>query len=365
MAACTTTPPPDPSASYRERLWAEVGTLPKTIEELLQSVETPGDELRRYLRTYNFEPSYPVEKTQEITRRWNIRLGLLRDQGTAGKVLPPLGVLVGVPDPVVGGNPQRGTVFLVHGYLDHSGSWSPVIKRILQEGFIVIALDLPGHGFSGGVRGDIEDFSRYGEAVRKVVGWALEGSIPRPWIAVGHSTGAAAIWMELVRQAKEKQRNTQTIPWPGTGAAGGTSTFDLVLFLAPLVRSSHWRLSMTVAGIVGWAIPYVKSRTVEDPLFPIPYFPLHWAEKLKEWERTVGEYPVLPQRGWILQGTADDVVDHAYSIPFLCSKLPNFQVRYIEGAGHVPYVQAEAERRFIRELIELIDQRIMADRAQS
>ena len=240
-----------------------------------------------------------------------------------------------------------------------------MLKRILREGFLVVALDLPGHGFSCGNRGDIEHFSQYGEAVKRVVEWAERVSPPRPWIAIGHSTGAAALWMELVRQEEIRKRSAECASalWmelvrqeearPGTGEPV-SAPFDNVLFLAPLVRSAHWRLSMALVSLTSWAISYWKSRTAEDPLFPVPYFPVRWAEKLKEWEGTVGDYPVLYQKGWILQGTEDDVVDHEYSVPFLRSKLPNFQVRYIEGAGHVPYLATPAGERFVQGMLDVL-----------
>lgn len=306
--------------------------------------------------------------------------------------LPPLGVLVGVlgrgaihPSPETdipksdtekpfgewgsgeqpGEHPKeppgvylRGTVFLVHGYLDHSGSWAPVIKRILREGYLVIALDLPGHGISGGERGDIGDFSLYGEAVRRVVDWAVKVSPPRPWIAIGHSTGASAIWIALVRTLIEDgggplQAGGGTVAERGNV---GETVFDNVLFLAPLVRSAHWRLSMTLVSLTRWAIPYWRSRAAIDPLFPIPYFPVHWAEKLKNWESKVDEYPSISQKGWILQGTSDEVVDHSYSIPFLRSKLPGFRVRYIEGAGHVPYLRTPSGERYVQEVLEALSE---------
>jgi hypothetical protein len=150
--------------------------------------------------------------------------------------------------------------------------------------------------------------------------------------------------MELVRQEEARHGPGKRVSAP----------FDNVLFLAPLVRSAHWRLSMTLVSLTSWAIPYWKSRTAEDPLFPIPYFPVHWAEKLQEWEGAVGEYPVIYQKGWILQGTDDDVVDHGYSVPFLRSKLPGFQVRYIEGAGHVPYLATPAGERFVQSMLDVL-----------
>jgi pimeloyl-ACP methyl ester carboxylesterase len=382
--SCTTTPPPDPAASYRERLWAEIGSLPVSMQELLQpEKKPPGTETLLYLKAYDLEPPDAPENS------WYIRLGVLREEqghrrdpsygrGTGNlpslppplllDSLPPLGVLVCVPKEGAANPPTsrdngrdkgesadgfKGTVFLVHGYLDHSGSWAPVIKRILRQGFIVVALDLPGHGFSGGNRGDIEHFSQYGEAVRRVVEWAAKVSPPRPWIAIGHSTGAAALWMELARREEARKsldENTSgVLSWKAQSPA-----FDNVLFLAPLVRSAHWRLSMTLVSLTSWAIPYWKSRTAADPLFPIPYFPVHWAEKLQEWEGAVGEYPVIYQKGWILQGTEDDVVDHGYSVPFLRSKLPGFQVRYIEGAGHVPYLATPAGERFVQSMLDVL-----------
>ncbi|MCX7787732.1 MAG: alpha/beta hydrolase, partial [Spirochaetes bacterium] len=185
-SSCLTTQPLDPAISYRERLWAEIGPLSLPFEELLWRDKPIGPETLRYLHTYGFEP------VSGIPTQWKVSLGLLFDQDSQAREpylvqpssctqpshpsLPPLGVLVGLPTLHLDGerprNHVRGTVFLVHGYLDHSGSWSPVIKKILSERFVVVALDLPGHGVSGGIRGDIEDFSQYGEAVRRVRDWA-------------------------------------------------------------------------------------------------------------------------------------------------------------------------------------------------
>ena len=55
----------------------------------------------------------------------------------------------------------KGSVWLVHGYLEHSGIYQPIIKEILEQGFSVLAFDLPGHGLSNGTVAGIEDFDDY------------------------------------------------------------------------------------------------------------------------------------------------------------------------------------------------------------
>ena len=44
----------------------------------------------------------------------------------------------------------RGTVWLIHGYLEHSALYQPMIAELLAQQFSVITFDLPGHGLSNG-----------------------------------------------------------------------------------------------------------------------------------------------------------------------------------------------------------------------
>ncbi len=54
-----------------------------------------------------------------------------------------------------------GTVFLLHGYLEHSGIYQPIIREILDQGFSVLTYDLPGHGLSDGSPASIQNFDHY------------------------------------------------------------------------------------------------------------------------------------------------------------------------------------------------------------
>src|SRR4030043_464172 len=55
----------------------------------------------------------------------------------------------------------KATVFILHGYLNHCGLLSKLIKYLVEAGFAVAVYDLPGHGLSSGEPTAIDDFSQY------------------------------------------------------------------------------------------------------------------------------------------------------------------------------------------------------------
>ncbi|WP_286677014.1 alpha/beta hydrolase [Priestia megaterium] len=82
-------------------------------------------------------------------------------------------------------------MLLLHGYYDHAGVLSTVIRFLVQQGFHVLTFDLPGHGLSTGERGAVSEFSFYVESIREVVRRHLSSST-LPIYILAHSTGAAA-----------------------------------------------------------------------------------------------------------------------------------------------------------------------------
>ena len=87
--------------------------------------------------------------------------------------------------------PVKAHILLLHGYYDHAGVLSTVIRFWVQQGFHVLTFDLPGHGLSTGERGAVSEFSFYVESIREVVRRHLSSST-LPIYILAHSTGAAA-----------------------------------------------------------------------------------------------------------------------------------------------------------------------------
>lgn len=220
----------------------------------------------------------------------------------------------------------RGTVLLVHGFMDHSGLFSAAARHLGNGGWAVAAPDLPGHGLSGGDRGNIASFSRYGQALKAVLD-TLEGlGAPRPWVAVGHSTGGSAL-LSLV--------------------SSGESRIARAALVAPLVRinSASWvraglpLVELAVDGIdratkrrsthdSAW-----HARMASDPL-ELRRIPLGWVRAALAWEARVDS--IQPGRTlWLLvQGDGDAVVDGPAGRALLERRIPNLRVVVVPGGLH-------------------------------
>jgi len=83
-----------------------------------------------------------------------------------------------------------GAVVIVHGAGEHAGRYGHVIEAFTRSGYLVVIGDLPGHGRSGGLRGHVESFEEYLDAVD---GWAAEAARrigpDGKFSIVGHSMG--------------------------------------------------------------------------------------------------------------------------------------------------------------------------------
>lgn len=233
----------------------------------------------------------------------------------------------------------RGTVFILHGYLDHSGLYRHLIRDCLQRGQAVFIFDLPGHGLSSGDRIDIADFDHYQEVLREIL--AVHGpALPQPFHAIGQSTGAA-ILMEHVLASSARQE---------------TPAFRKVLLLAPLVRPVQWakiRFGWWLIHHFRRGVPRVFRRNSSDEAFlrfvaetdPLQerLVPMGWVGALKRWVERMhalppADYPVL-----LVQGGRDETVEWRYNVGFVRSR---FRVEH-------EHLEAEASHQLANEREDL------------
>lgn len=210
----------------------------------------------------------------------------------------------------------RGTVFILHGYLDHSGLYRHIIRHCVQAGYAVFIFDLPGHGLSSGERASIDDFQDY----QRVLDEALSQfgrQLPQPFFAVAQSTGGA-ITMDHVLSAR---------------VAGRQPAFQKALLLAPLVRPAQWaqiRFGFWLMRLLKPSVPRVFRRNSSDEEFlrfvheddPLQerWVPLQWVGALRHWVAHMMKLPACDFPVLLVQGHRDETVAWRYNNAFVKSR---------------------------------------------
>jgi pimeloyl-ACP methyl ester carboxylesterase len=221
-------------------------------------------------------------------------------------------------------NTPRGTTLFVHGYMASVGSSKPAIRTLLADGWLVVALDLPGHGKSGGARLDIGDFSEYGDAVRLVAD-ALEKA-PRPLALVGHSLGAASILSSL---------------------HGMNVRPKAVSLIAPLLR-------IRAHGLASFGAALAKPFTTTLP----GGTPVRWFYAYKAWARA-DPAPALNEAiaeglrvGFVLCG-GDEAVSNA-AVTKLVKRAPGSKATILGGMSHWEIDKDEPDPRLWEAVLALL-----------
>ena len=219
----------------------------------------------------------------------------------------------------------RGTIVLMHGFLDHVGTLSSTIQHLLQQGFAVATYDQPGHGLSSGPRASIGDFADYAGIFDDFL-HIVDTHMPPPYHALGHSTGGAIVADHLLTHEDGE--------------------LEQVILVAPLVRSAFWHLSTfftPVADIFTDEVPRVFQDNSSDKQFlefvrQDPLQPrrtsLSWFNALVDWNERIQNYSPNPRPLIIIQGNEDSIVDWEYNLEFLVTKFPNAKVVIIDDGEH-------------------------------
>ena len=240
----------------------------------------------------------------------------------------------------------KGTVFVVHGYLEHSGLYRHIIPLLLQANFAVVIHDLPGHGLSSGVRASIGSFQEYQQILDGLLTFFAQ-RLPQPWLALGQSTGGAILMDYVLTKAKQQQ----------------SPVFERLFFLAPLVypaRMQWWQMKLAFWWFKAMRsglprafrrnssdLDFVRFMREEDPL-QARWIPLSWLLALKEWVGYIRQVPPCSMPVWVVQGEQDSTVNGQANVAFIRQHLHLERVLWLHDASH----QLVNERADIRAPIE-------------
>lgn len=235
----------------------------------------------------------------------------------------------------------RATLFMFHGFYDHTGLYRHVIEWALDQGFAVIACDLPGHGLSSGERASIRDFAEYQDTLQGLFAQAVSLDLPQPWHLCGQSTGGAIVVDHVLNAGTDSPAQGQ------------------VILLAPLVRPRSWGWSQLSYYLLK---PFVRgiarrfSENSNDPQFltflqadPLQArrLPTAWVGALSRWIKRIEAAPASTRQPLIVQGQADMTVDWQHNLQVLNAKFNRPQVLMLpEGRHHLANEAPDMRREF-------------------
>lgn len=84
----------------------------------------------------------------------------------------------------------KAQVVLIHGFSEHMGYYEKISECLCKAGILVHLIDLPGHGRSEGVRGYIEDFDEFADAIYQFLLINPNFKKGFPTFMIGHAMGA-------------------------------------------------------------------------------------------------------------------------------------------------------------------------------
>lgn len=220
----------------------------------------------------------------------------------------------------------KATVFILHGFLDHTGSLKNIIEYLTGMRFAVACFDLPGHGLSSGEPTAIDDFCKYSEALRNFVK-VVKPKLKAPYHIIGHSCGGAAVIDYLLEKKGDD--------------------FDKVVLIAPLIKSVLWRTSNICSGfygLFGSKMPrvfrnnshdrdYLEFVKNVDPL-QARLISVSWTKALIEWNKKIAGLVPCSKEIKVIQGTKDTTVAWRYNMGFIKEKFPKADIALIKHGRH-------------------------------
>ena len=237
----------------------------------------------------------------------------------------------------------KGTIFLLRGFLDHSGVLSNIISELINKNYTIACFDFQGHGLSDGARTRINNFSEYVTNFSDFLK-ICKHRVPTPYYVIAHSTGASVVFDYLYNHE---------------------DLFKKIIFVAPLVRSQHYNMSKFACMLFKNFIQvfprgfrkvssdknFLNFQQYLDPLQD-KKISIKWVRALVNWNDKIKNYQKLNKCVLIIQGTKDVVVDWKYNLKFFKKKLKNPIIKIIKNGRHQLF--NEGQDVFLK-LLRIID----------
>ena len=204
----------------------------------------------------------------------------------------------------------RAVLVVVHGLADHGSRYHNLVNYFVPKNFAIFALDLRGHGKSGGKRCHIKRFDEYIEDLGIFMDTIRPMYADKPIYLVAHSMGAPV----AIPYALTHPDQINGLITSGANLASNVASPVLVA-LAGVLSALAPGMGVTVidAKLIS-RDPEVVNAYINDPhVYRGKISARTGAELVRMWKSLPAKIPGLKVPLLVLQGTADGLSDPAGS----------------------------------------------------
>jgi alpha-beta hydrolase superfamily lysophospholipase len=248
-----------------------------------------------------------------------------------------------------------GHVAVVHGYAEHLGRQSEVMRALAAAGYTVHLLDCRGHGQSGGKRAHVDAFEEYLSDLDLFLARVKEQSAGAPLFLLGHSQGGLIAARYLLDH-----------PEAVRGAVLASPYFRLKLAVSPVKVLAGKLMSRLLPGLPmrNELNPEQLTRDVRiqtatraDPLYQKIATPRWFTESTAAQETVLRRATEFVTPFLLLFGGADPIADPAAGREFFeHATSKDKQHKEYDGFLHELFHEPERDRVF-RDVVGWLDER--------
>lgn len=234
-------------------------------------------------------------------------------------------------------------VVVIHGLAEHSGRYAPLAAQLVAAGYAVYALDLRGHGRSGGRRIYIDSFRQHVEDVTCFWRYVQLEQPQCPYFLLGHSMGGLIVTALAANGL------------PGVrGVILSAAALKVHEQVAPLLRWLAWPASLVLPR---WGVAQLTFKKVSrdpaviasyeaDPLVHHGMLPNRTGyELLRAGARLRRRFAAVRQPLLVLHGTADAITDPQGSQRFYeQAGSSDKTLKFYEGLAHNLFHEPEHDQ---------------------
>ncbi|APR77764.1 Lysophospholipase [Minicystis rosea] len=239
----------------------------------------------------------------------------------------------------------RAVVILQHGFKAHSGVYRWTAEQLTARGFSAYAMDLRGHGKSGGERYYTEKFSDYVADLHIFIQMVKAREPGLPVFLLGHSAGGVVSCIYALEHQEELagllcESFAHEVPAPDFA-------LSVIKGLSHIAPHAH---VLELKAVDFSRDPTFVEAMSNDPLIPQINYPSNTvAEMVRADERLKKEFPQITLPVFIFHGTADRATK------------PSGSERFYRDAGSVDKTLELYEGHFHDLLNDVDRERVLAD----